>query len=266
MQDSTSGHASVNGISMYYEIHGTGEPLVLIHGGGSTITTTFGNILPLLATHYKVIAVELQAHGHTSDRNQPSSFEQDADDVVALLVQLHIKKAHFFGFSNGGSTALQVAIRHPEAVDKLVVVSAIYKRDGMMAGFFDGMKNAGLNNMPQPLQAAYLAIPGNNKDGLQVMFNRDKTRMLEFKDWPDKDIMSIKAPALIINSDKDVVTPAHALEIAQKIPHASLMILPGVHGAAIGELCVTKQGSKIPALTVGMIEDFLDNPTLPETK
>src|SRR6478735_6123149 len=121
-----TGYATVNGIKMYYEIHGEGKPLVLIHGGGSTIETTFGNILPLLAKRYKVIAVELQAHGHTSDRNAPETFEQDADDVAALLKQLNIAKAYVFGFSNGGSTTLQIAIRHPEVVDKIVVASAAY--------------------------------------------------------------------------------------------------------------------------------------------
>src|SRR5689334_14018718 len=118
----TQGHyAQVNGLNMYYEIHGTaGQPLVLVHGGGSTIYTTFGKLLPILSKTHKVIAVELQAHGHTKDVDRAFSFEQDADDIAALLQQLHIPKASIFGFSNGGSTAMQVAIRHPELVEKLV--------------------------------------------------------------------------------------------------------------------------------------------------
>src|SRR5689334_17031450 len=107
-------YASVNGLKMYYEIHGEGAPLVLIHGGGSTIQTTFGRVLPALAKNHKVIAVELQAHGHTADIDRPLSFEQDADDVAELLKQLHIEKADVFGFSNGASTTLEIAIRHPE--------------------------------------------------------------------------------------------------------------------------------------------------------
>src|SRR5438045_3607663 len=106
-----TGYANVNGIKMYYEIHGEGKPLVLIHGGGSTIQTTFGKVLPIFAKKYKVIAVELQAHGHTCDRNAPETFQQDADDVAALLQQINISKASFIGFSNGGSTTLQIAIR-----------------------------------------------------------------------------------------------------------------------------------------------------------
>jgi pimeloyl-ACP methyl ester carboxylesterase len=110
----TSGYAPVNGLKMYYEIHGTGFPLVLIHGGGSTLQTTFGRVLPEFAKTHKVIAVEMQAHGHTADIDRPLSFSQDADDIAALLDYLHINKADVFGFSNGASTTLQFAIRHPE--------------------------------------------------------------------------------------------------------------------------------------------------------
>src|SRR5690242_11657662 len=100
-QSQTGRYATVNGLKMYYEIHGSGQPLVLIHGGGSTIKSTFGRILPDLAKTHRVIAVELQAHGHTADIDRPLSFEQDADDVAALLKQLHIEKADVMGFSNG---------------------------------------------------------------------------------------------------------------------------------------------------------------------
>src|SRR6186997_3462838 len=114
MQDSISDYAPVNGLNMYYEIHGTGTPLVLIHGGGSTIQTTFGRVLHSFAKTHKVIAVEMQAHGHTADIDRPLSFEQDADDVAELLKQLNIDKADIFGFSNGASTTLEIAIRHSE--------------------------------------------------------------------------------------------------------------------------------------------------------
>ena len=117
-------YATVNGLRMYYEIHGSGKPLVLIHGGGSTIQTTFGRILPLLSGTHKVIAVEMQAHGHTADIDRSLSFEQDADDIAALLKQLHIDKADIFGFSNGASTTLQFAIRHPQMTGRIVVMKA----------------------------------------------------------------------------------------------------------------------------------------------
>ncbi|HEV7745782.1 MAG TPA: alpha/beta hydrolase [Pyrinomonadaceae bacterium] len=141
-------HASVNGIEMYYEIHGAGRPLVLIHGGGSTINTTFGKVLPLLRKNHMAIAVEMQEHGHTSDRNAPESFAQDAADVAELLSQLNIERADIFGFSNGGHTALELGIRHPESVGKLVVTSAFYKRAGVPAGFWEGMERAQFINMP----------------------------------------------------------------------------------------------------------------------
>ena len=99
-------YAEINGLNLYYEIHGKGKPLVLLHGGGSTITTTFGRILPDLAKTHQVIAIELQAHGHTRDIDRPLSFEQDADDIAVLLQELNISKVFILGFSNGGNTAM----------------------------------------------------------------------------------------------------------------------------------------------------------------
>lgn len=253
----TGNYAGVNGIKMYYEIHGEGKPLVLIHGGGSTIQTTFGTILPMLAQHYKLIAVELQAHGHTSDRNAPETFQQDADDVAALLKQLNISKTYIFGFSNGASTTLQIAIRHPEIADKIVVASGAYKRDGFVPGFFDGFKTATLETMPQGLRDAFLKV-NSDSAALLNMFNKDVARMVAFKDWNDADLKSIKAPALILNSDKDVILPEHALEMSRVIPNAELAIFPGVHGAFIGESITAVPNSKLPAIAVELIEEFLD--------
>ena len=162
----TGRYAAVNGLNMYYEIHGSGRPLVLLHGGGSTIDSTFGRILPFLAKTHQVITVELQAHGHTKDIDRPLSFEQDADDVAALLQQLRIEKADFMGFSNGGTTCIQIAIRHPNLVNKLVLASATYKRSGLPPGFFEGFKNATLKTMPLSLQEAYLKANPDHK-GLQ---------------------------------------------------------------------------------------------------
>ena len=166
---STSGYAQVNGLKMYYEIHGEGTPLVLIHGGGSTIQTTFGKILPLFAQHHKVIAVELQAHGHTGDRDSPESFAQDAADIAALLEYLKIDKADFLGFSNGGQTAMQIGMSPPGIVNKLVIVSAFYKRDGAFKGFFENMVKATLDDMPAVYKEAYLKI-NNDSAALSNMF------------------------------------------------------------------------------------------------
>ncbi|MCW3108528.1 MAG: alpha/beta hydrolase, partial [Segetibacter sp.] len=186
----TGHYASVNGLKMYYEIHGSGQPLVLIHGGGSTLHTTFARILPILAKTHQVIGVELQAHGHTSDRDAPESFEQDADDIAELLKQLNVSRADIFGFSNGGNTAMQVAIRHPERVRKLVLASAFYKREGMYQWFWEGMQHAKLENMPKVYQDEYLSIT-HNQAGLQNMHDKDVKRMQTFKDWKEEDIRSI---------------------------------------------------------------------------
>ncbi len=249
-------YAALNGLQLYYEIRGSGKPLVLIHGGGSTIESTYGRILPELAKNHKVIAVELQAHGRTLDIGRPLSFEQDADDIAALLKQIYIDKADIMGFSNGGTTALQIAIRHPEMVNKLVLASAAYKREGMQPGFFDGFKGVTVDQMPKPLKEAFLKVNPDLK-GLQAMFDRDVARMVGFKDISDSAIRAIQAPALVINGDTDVVTSYHALELSNTLPNAQLAILPGGHGDYIGEICAPNKNSKQPALVTAMINEFL---------
>ena len=251
------GYSGVNGIKMYYEIYGHGKVLVLIHGGGSTIETTFGRVIPMLSKKYKVIAMDLQAHGRTNDRNAPESFERDADDVAALLKNLNIAKASFFGFSNGGTTAIELAIRHPEIVDKLILGSALCKRDGVPEQFWGFMKQATLANMPVQLKDAYLKVSPDQK-GLQTMHDKDAERMINFKDIPDQEIASIKAPTFIIIGDKDVIKPEHAIEMQRKIAGSELAIIPGGHGEYIEEITTLKSGSKEAGFVIRMIENFLD--------
>ena len=202
-------------------------PLVLLHGGGDTIATSFGHVLPALARDRQIIAFEQQGFGHTADiADRPFSFEQSADDTAALLEHLHIGQADLFGFSNGGTIALQVAIQHPRIVRKLVVASAFFKRDGGYPWFWDSFAHAQLKDMPKELQEAYLAIaphPGN----LQAFFDKCVQRMREFKDIPDDAIRSIAAPTLVLVGDADVVRPEHAVETFRLLPHARLAVLPG---------------------------------------
>ncbi len=252
-----SGYKPENGINMYYEIHGAGEPLVLIHGGGSTIQTSFGRLIPSLSKKYRVIAVELQAHGHTSDRNAPESFEQDADDVAELLNQLHINNADILGFSNGGNTAMQLAIRHPEKVRKLIIASSFYKREGLYPDFWKGMNNAKFSDMPQVYKDEFLKI-NNNEDALLNMFTKDSNRMRTFKDWNDDDLKSIQAPALIIIGDHDVVQPEHAVKMFRLFPHARLAILPGKHGEYLGEILYSQNNNNKPNIIIPLIENFLN--------
>lgn len=255
--DSVSGYATVNGIKMYYEIHGSGSPLVLIHGGGSTIRTTFSQVLHDFAQHHQVIAVELQGHGHTGRRPGPTTFEQDADDVAALLQTLHIQQADILGFSNGGCTALQIGIRHPQLVRRIVAISSFYKREGLPAGFWDMMQKAHFSDMPQPFKDAYLAIR-KDPEGLQAMFDQDHDRMLAFKDWPDDMIRSIKAPTLVMISDQDAIQPEHATAMYRLLPKGRLTILPGQHGEFLGDALTAKPNSHTPQLAVATIEAFLN--------
>ncbi|AOW09670.1 alpha/beta fold hydrolase [Flavobacterium gilvum] len=252
-----SGYSEVNGLKMYYEIYGQGKPLILVHGGGSTIQTNFEKVIPLLAKNRQLIAVELQAHGRTSDRNADLTFEQDADDLAVFLKNIKIDKADFLGFSNGGTTVLQIAIRHLEIVDKIILASALAKRNGVPDWFWDFMKQASLDNMPEQLQLGYKKV-ATNPDDLKIMHDRDAKRMLNFKDIPDEQIKSVSVPTLIINGDKDVITPEHAIELHRQIANSELAIIPGGHGEYIGEITTLTPNFKESELVVPLIEKFLN--------
>jgi pimeloyl-ACP methyl ester carboxylesterase len=257
-------YADINGLSMYYEIHGkdSGIPLVLLHGGGSTIDVTFGKVLPLFAQHRRVIAIEEQGHGRTSDRDQPVRFETSADDAATLLRHLKIEQADILGFSNGASVALQVAIRHPELVRKLVFASSMTKKSGAYPQLWAFMKQADLSNMPQPLKDAFLKVnPDPAK--LKSMHDKDRERMLGFRDVPDRTLQSIRAHTLVLIGDRDIVRPEHALELSRTIPQARLLILPGGHGDYLGEAVVTREETHYPELTAALIEEFLDSAVEP---
>ena len=255
MKTSTGNYASVNGLAMYYEMHGNGFPLVLIHGGGSTIGTNFGRILPVLAQAHQVIAVEMQAHGHTADIDRPLSFKQDADDVAELLKQLNIAKANVFGFSNGASTTLELAIRHPQLVNKIIVASTMYKKEGAPDWFWEMMAHASFDGMPQAYKDAFLEI-NPDPDALYAMYKRDVTRMQSFTSIEESAIRAIAAPALIVCGDKDVVSPEHAVEMYRQMQNAQLLIVPGGHGDYIGELSSWQPGqTEFPALA--LIQQFL---------
>jgi pimeloyl-ACP methyl ester carboxylesterase len=222
-------YANVNGLKLYYEIHGDAgnPPLVLLHGGGSTIGTTFGRVLPLLARTHRVIAFEQQGHGRTTDiEERPFTFEQSADDAAELLKQLRIERADFFGYSNGGSIAMHIAVRHPNMVRRLVVASTVYRRDGLPSGFFEGMARATLADMPAELKDAYVAL-APHPDRLQSFHDKNVKRMVEFEDWPDELLRSITMPVLLLMGDRDVVTVEHAVKMYRLFPNAQLAILPG---------------------------------------
>jgi pimeloyl-ACP methyl ester carboxylesterase len=198
--------------------------------------------------------VELQAHGHTADRDTPTSFVQDAKDVVALLRHLRIPKAHIMGFSNGGQTAMQIGISHPEVVEKLIIASAFYKKDGAQPWLWQGMAQATLDNMPGPFQDAYLAI-NPSQEGLLAMFKRDKERMLNFQDWPDEEVRGIQAPTLVLTGNDDVATPEHSVAMSRLLPNGKLVILPGGHGECLGDILFPD--SYLPGVTAQVVQGFL---------
>jgi pimeloyl-ACP methyl ester carboxylesterase len=247
------GYAPVNGLKLYYEIHGTANPaqppLVLLHGGGDTIKTSFGHILPELARNRQVIAFEQQGYGRTADIvDRPFSFEQSADDTAALFDYLHIRQADLFGFSNGGTIVLHVAIRHRQVVRKLVVASGFFSRDGADPAFWNGFATATLDVMPKELRDAYLEVAPHPQN-LQSMFDKAVQRMRNFKDIPADTIRMISAPTLVVCGDSDVMRPEHAVQEFRLLPHAQLAVLPG-----IDHMKVTARTSWL----VPMIEEFLD--------
>lgn len=230
-----TGYAEVDGLSMYYEIHGGagGAPLVLLHGGGSTIQTSFGALLPLLARTRRVIAFEQQGHGHTADvPDRPFSFTQSAKDAVALLRFLGIERADFLGYSNGGHIAIQIALDHPEVVNRLVVESAMTSREGADPQFWDSFEHASLDQMPRELKDAYLAA-APHPEALPSFFAKSVRRMATFEGWPPARLKAIRGPTLILLGDRDVVRPEHAVWLYRLLGNAELCILPATDHMAI---------------------------------
>ncbi len=254
-----NGYSEVNGLQMYYEMHGSGKPLVLIHGGGSTIETTFGRIIPHLSKTRQLIAVELQAHGHTADRDRPLSFQQDADDIAKLLENLKIGKTDFLGFSNGGQTLIELGLRHAHIINKIILASIFYKRSAVVPQFWEMFENATLESMPMALQEGYLKI-NNHPERLLNMFNRDVERMKNFKGWTEEEMKTIKAPTLVINGNQDVGSMEHAVEISRIMPHAILAVFPGGHGNYIGTIESIENGNLPEFNAIQLIEEFLDTP------
>ena len=238
--DARAGYAPVNGLRMYYQVHGAPRkdgqpPLVLLHGGGSTIETSFGELLPRLSRDRQVIAFEQRGHGRTADiPGRPFGFEDSADDAVALLDYLKIDKADFYGFSNGGTIVLEIGRRHPDRVRKLISASGAVRKDGFGPEFWEGMRHASLSSMPKELRDAYTKV-APHPEQLQSFHDKSVQRMLNFKDWSPQEVAAIKAPTLIIAGDRDVVRPEHAVDMYRQLPHAQLAILPNTDHATLME-------------------------------
>jgi pimeloyl-ACP methyl ester carboxylesterase len=219
-------YAHVNGQDVYYEVHGTGRPVVLLHGGLLTIGLTFGGMLGTLAETRQVIAIELQGHGHTADTDREFALEHLADDVVGVLDQLGVGTADFVGFSRGGLVSLQVAMRHPERAGRLAVLGVHFRGDGYRPGIFD---MAGSELLPtdadfQAMRDAYVAVAPD--PGRFEAFAAKASALPEKLAWSAEDLGRVRSTALIVIGDRDFVRVEHAAEMSELIPDAQLAVLP----------------------------------------
>jgi pimeloyl-ACP methyl ester carboxylesterase len=260
IQPAKSGYADVNGLKMYYEVYGTGKPLVMLHGSFMNIPMNWSHIIPLLAHDRKVIVMELQGHGRTKDTSREFSYEGMADDVSGLLKHLEVDSADILGYSMGGGVAFQVAVRHPQHVRRLVVLSGTYKHDGwwpdveasfatLTADMFEG----------SPIQKQYDSL-GNDPAHFPEFVKKVISIDLKPYDW-SKDIKKIQAPIFIAIGDADGIRYEHALELFRTkgggkmgdlhgLPKSRLAIIPST--THIGMM--QRTGWLIP-----MITDFLDS-------
>lgn len=266
----TNGYAEVNGLRMYYEVHGTGRPLVMLHGAYMTVDT-IGPILPRLAETRRVIAAEMQGHGRTADVDRPITYEGMADDVAALIRHLGLDHPDVFGFSMGGAVALQVAIRHPGLVRKLVIVSASYTSDGMQPELHEMLPSITPEMFAgSPIEAAYLEVAPNPEDFPGLVEKMKRLDMTPF-DWPEEDVRGIEAPTMIVVGDADAVRLEHAVAMFRLLGGGAMGDLAGFSKARLAVLPGTTHfvppGSGVmdrAEWLLAMVPAFLDAP-MPET-
>jgi pimeloyl-ACP methyl ester carboxylesterase len=259
-------YADVNGIKLYYEIHGTGYPLILLHGGLGA-TSMFGPNLPALAKGRQVIAADLQAHGRTADIDRPISPELMAEDIAALIKHLKLDRPDVMGYSLGGGVAFFVALRHPELVGKLVLVSTPIRRDAFYADILgqQGQVTAeAAEAMKQtPMYQLYASIAPRPEDWPRLLAKMGESMKNDY-DFT-KEFGKLQATTLIVAADADIFPPAHAVEVFGLLgggkrdggwdgsgrPKSQLAILPGLTHYNIGSA---------PALSAVVIP-FLDEPS-----
>ena len=252
MSQGATGYAPVNGLRMYYEVHGTGLPLVLLHGGLMTIDLSFGDIWPELATDRQVIATELQGHGRTADIDRDIELRYLAGDVAALLDHLGIGQADVLGFSLGGGVALQLALDQPDRVGRVILASVSYAGDGFHAEISDPAQHATSTRMPtaedfRQMRDAYARLapdPGH----FDVFAAKTSQAAGSLEGWTAEELGRIAAPVLLVFGDHDFIRLEHAVEMHGLIPGAQLAVLPGA--THMGVLRRTD-------LIVPMVRDFL---------
>ncbi|MGW7726853.1 alpha/beta fold hydrolase [Streptomyces canus] len=228
----SSARAKVNGLEMYYETHGHApdgsRPLVLLHGGGQTVGLAFSAVLPALAADRHVVAPELQGHGHTADTDRELTVPDLASDVVALLDELGIQQADFLGFSLGGLTALELAVRHPERVGRLALAATMYTQDGV----HEEVRVPDYSSPRLPSQADFqemadtYAAVAPDPEHFQDFLAKVSAAAHAPLPWTAEDLRGLRAPTLLLVGDRDFVRVEHAAEMQQLIPDAQLAVLP----------------------------------------
>lgn len=225
-------YAPVNGQEIYYEEHGDGPPLVLLHGGLLTIDLTFGAVLGDLARTHRVVAVELQGHGHTADIDREFTLDNLASDVVGVLDHLGIDQADFFGFSLGGLVGTQVALRSPEQVGRLVGASVHFRADGYHPDVF--AMEAGSRRLPSEqdfadMMSAHAAVAPHPEQF--EAFAAKASALPERHEWSGDELRGLRVPVLLIVGDTDFVRVEHAAELLELVPDGRLAVLPDTtHG------------------------------------
>jgi pimeloyl-ACP methyl ester carboxylesterase len=267
-KDQQKGYASVNGLNLYYEIRGSGQPLVLLPGGFMTVEA-MGEIVPQLAATRLVIGVELQGHGHTADIERPLRFELMADDIASLIRHLGLEQADMFGFSLGGGVGLQTAIRHPEVVRKLALASTPFKKDGWYPEVLAGMASISVETFAgTPIHEDYLKT-SPRPEAWPTFVAKMRQLLAEDYDWAE-GVAALKIPILIMVGDADSIRLPHAVEFfgllgggkadgdMNGLPSAQLAVLPAtthVGWAPPYHGIITRTELLLPIIT-----EFLDSP------
>ena len=230
-----TGYARFGDLEMYYEVHGSGPPLLLAHGAHMTVDA-MAPLTTRLAEHRRVVAVELEGHGRTADADRPLTYEQMADDTAALARHLELGEADFVGFSMGAAVGLQLAIRHPDLVRRLVAASASFASDGMHAAALELFASITPEMLAgTPMETEYLRLAPNPGD-FPVLVKKLETLLSTPFAWPE--VREITAPTMIIVGDSDVVRLEHAVELfgllgggvpgdLSGLPRSQLAVLPG---------------------------------------
>src|SRR5258708_2279518 len=259
-QKPTTGYAPVNGVKMYYEVHGSGERVVLAHGAFMTITNNWTGWIGELSKTRKVIAVEMQGHGRTADIERDISSENLADDVAALLDHLKIPKADLIGYSMGGAVAMQCAIRHPDKVRKAVVISSTFRRDGMVKEALDAFPKLTADAFKgSPIEAEYKKL-SPTPDDFPKFVKRILATASKGHDFGADKLKATKAPMFFIHGDADGVRLEHVGEMFRLKGGETHGDLKPRSASRLAILPNTTHVTLMQRMTVivPMVNDFLD--------